>query len=221
MEAARAAAGGLTSVSLVRDAYDRRAAEYIELFGLMSSADGRDLRVVSSWADGLSGPVVDAGCGPGQWTDFLRRRGLDVRGVDQVPSFVSFARATYLEVPFSLGSLEQLEDAPGSVGGVLAWYSLIHYAPDAVQRPLREFARVLRPGGGLLVGLFTWGEVGEFSHAVAPAWRWPLEAFGRELVSAGFSVVATASRGMLARGRWGWSWRSGSEGPVDSTGQPL
>ncbi|WP_431218548.1 class I SAM-dependent methyltransferase [Leifsonia xyli] len=194
MEAARAAAGGLTSVSLARDAYERRAAEYIDLFGAISSADGRDLRVVSSWADGLTGPVVDAGCGPGQWTDFLRRRGLDARGVDQVPAFVSSARATYPDVPFSLGSLEQLGDAPGSVGGVLAWYSLIHYAPDAVQRPLREFARVLRPGGGLLVGLFTWVEVGEFSHTVAPAWRWPLDAFGRELVEAGFAVIGTTSR---------------------------
>ena len=184
----------MTAADAVRDAYAQRSAEYIDLFGSMSSVDPRDRALVAEWADGLSGPVVDAGCGPGQWTAFLRERRLDARGVDQVPEFIERARKVHPSVPFSLGSLESLDAAPSSVGGVLAWYSLIHYAPEDVGRPLREFARVLRPGGGLLVGLFTWDEVGPFDHAVAPAWRWPVDAFAAELAAAGFEVEDTRSR---------------------------
>ncbi len=52
-------------------------------------------------------------------------------------------------------------DASDSIGGVLAWYSLIHHEPSTIQRALGEFARVLRPGGGLLLGFFVGPEGGD------------------------------------------------------------
>lgn len=178
----------------VRDAYAKRSGEYVELFGTMESVHPLDAQLVATWADGLSGPVLDAGCGPGQWTDFLARRGLDARGVDQVPEFVVRARQTYPGVPFDLGSLDDVDAPSATLGGVLAWYSLIHYEPGTVQVPLREFARILRPGGGLLVGLFTWPELEPFGHAVVTAYRWPLEEFAEELDAAGFDVLETHER---------------------------
>jgi SAM-dependent methyltransferase len=181
-------------VSEVGRAYSERSAEYIELFGSTDSAHPLDRQLVATWADGLSGPVVDAGCGPGQWTDFLVRHGCDARGVDQVPSFVERAQGTYPGVPFEVGSIDELRDASGTAGGVLAWYSLIHHEPSAVQAPLREFARVLRPGAGLLVGLFTWPTVERFDHAVVSAYRWPLDGFAQELRTAGFEVLETHER---------------------------
>ncbi|WP_127794667.1 class I SAM-dependent methyltransferase [Agromyces sp. LHK192] len=178
----------------VRDAYGRRAAEYAELLGSMAATHPMDRTLVSSWAEPLDGPVLDAGCGPGQWTRFLRDRGADAHGLDQVPEFIEHARRTHPGPPFELGSLDALPDADGSLAGILAWYSLIHHDPGAIDRPLSEFARALRPGGGILLG-FVLGETTEpFDHAVVRAYRWTFDALGERLIAAGFEVVETHSR---------------------------
>lgn len=60
--------------------------------------------------------------------------------------------------------------------------------------PLTEFARVIRPGGGLLVGFFEGPAVEPFDHAATTAYRWPTADFERELVVAGFEVIETHTR---------------------------
>ncbi|WP_309080327.1 hypothetical protein [Zhihengliuella sp.] len=59
---------------------------------------------------------------------------------------------------------------------------------------LAELARVLRPGGGLLLGLFE-GTPGEsFEHAVATAYWWDAEAAGAALDEAGLDVLGVERR---------------------------
>ncbi|SDZ32994.1 class I SAM-dependent methyltransferase [Herbiconiux ginsengi] len=175
-------------------AYSRRAAEYIELFGEIGAAHPSDRHLIATWADTLEGPVIDAGCGPGHWTDHLAERGLDARGVDQVPEFIARARSTYPGVPFTLGSLNTLDAESGSIGGVLSWYSLIHHEPSTIGMPLREFRRVLRPGGEVLIGFLEGPVVEGYAHAVTPAYLWSVDALGEELQSAGFEVTESHVR---------------------------
>jgi SAM-dependent methyltransferase len=181
----------------VSRAYSRRAAEYTELFGSMGSVHPSDRQLVSTWADGIDGAVLDAGCGPGQWTDLLTRLGLDARGVDLVPEFIERARNAYPAVPFSLGSLDDLNPlgvVAESLGGLLAWYSLIHHEPPAIRMPLREFHRVLKPHGLLLIGFFEGPALEAFPHAVIRAYRWPVDALAEALADAGFDVVESHVR---------------------------
>ena len=196
-----------------RAAYSRRATEYIELLGSMSSVHPSDLRIVSTWASGVDGDLIDAGCGPGHWTNFLAQRGSTIRGIDQVPEFVGHAGEAFPGVDFAVGNLDSVDAATGSVGGILSWYSLIHYEPRTIQRPLREFSRALRPGGALLVGFFEGTSVEEFAHAVTPAYRWSVDAFSAELDNAGFDVFEShvrktvgersqATVSAVSRGQW-------------------
>ncbi|MDT2007566.1 class I SAM-dependent methyltransferase [Rhodococcus opacus] len=178
----------------VRESYSARSQEYTELFGSATSAHPSDRALVSSWAETLTGPVLDAGCGPGQWTDFLAECGPAVSGIDLVPEFVERARTQYPDRTFEVGGFEALDAATESLGGVLSWYSLIHHSPQDIQTPLAEFARVIRPGGGLLVGFFEGATVGTFDHAVTTAYRWPVAELGQELVTAGFEVIETHTR---------------------------
>jgi hypothetical protein len=55
----------------VRTAYSNRAEEYSRLLGSIGSAHPSDLHLVTQWASAIDGPVIDVGCGPGQWTDHL------------------------------------------------------------------------------------------------------------------------------------------------------
>jgi SAM-dependent methyltransferase len=104
------------------------------------------------------------------------------------------ARAKFPGIPFLEGNIDDLPLASHSVGGVLAWYSLIHHDPDAIDRVLDEFARALSADGTLLVGFFVGANVDTFDHAVVRAWRWSPDAFAERLVAAGFEVIETHTR---------------------------
>ncbi|MGR0160547.1 class I SAM-dependent methyltransferase [Paenarthrobacter nitroguajacolicus] len=178
----------------VAAAYSARAAEYTSLFGTISSTQPADQRLVLAWAKGLSGKIIDAGCGPGQWTDFLHSAGASIEGVDLVPEFVETAKRSYPDAQFSLGSLERLPTPDQSLAGILAWYSVIHTPPAYIGKVLDEFARCIKPGGGLLLGFFEGPAIEQFPHAVTPAYFWPVEELSARLQKAGFTVISTHSR---------------------------
>lgn len=174
--------------------YDARAAEYLAIVGDLDQMDPRDIATIQGWRDRTSGPVLDAGCGPGHWTAFLAEGGREVHGVDLSTEFVTVARSRYPGIRFDTGSFHELPVADSSLGGILAWYSLIHTQPAEVPHVLAEFARVLRPGGTILLGFFD-GEPREpFTHAVVTAYFWSAEALGELLRDAGFTVERSEHR---------------------------
>jgi SAM-dependent methyltransferase len=112
-----------------------------------------------------------------------------------VPTFVQRARSTYPGVRFDVGSIDEIDEPDASLGGILAWYSTIHHAPDRIAVPLAEFARTLRPGGSLLLGYFAGEGAAEvFDHAVVPAYRWPERELHAVLQDQGFEVTASYRR---------------------------
>lgn len=173
----------------VAAAYDFWADPYTELFGEVDALAPEDRALILRWARSRTGPLLDAGCGPGTWTRFLaQRRPAPVIGLDLSARFLAIARA---REPASLvvrGSLGSLPFPTGSLDGVLAWYSLIHTPPTQLDVVLAELRRVLRVGGSLLVG-FVDGTAGEpFDHRVTTAYAWTCEALGARLGAAGFAV---------------------------------
>ncbi len=180
----------------MRDAYGARSAEYIELFGGIDAAAEADRTAVLAWARGLAGPVVDVGCGPGQWTNFLSEHDLEIEGIDPTPEFVGAAQRRHPGVRFRIGQAEHLDvdDDDESLGGILAWYSLIHIDPALINSALTEFARGLRPGGGLALGFFEGPELASFDHAVTTAYYWPLELLSARIEACGFTVTGADRR---------------------------
>ncbi|MFJ3959314.1 class I SAM-dependent methyltransferase [Arthrobacter sp. NPDC090010] len=180
----------------VAEAYDQVAELYIELFGDEELADPADRDVIVQWAAGCRGPVLDAGCGPGHWSAALARRGVPVDGIDLSAQFLMRARRSCPELTFVQGDLRCLPYENGSRAGVLAWFSLIHFEEKQLRRALKEFHRVLAPGGGLLIGFFLQGgdEPRSFDHKVSPAWAWSSDWLAQELVSAGFLPIHSEER---------------------------
>ncbi|MBO1266672.1 class I SAM-dependent methyltransferase [Arthrobacter cavernae] len=182
------------SAENVRTAYAAKAHEYSTRFGSIDDVHAADQELVREWAQNLKGTAIDAGCGPGQWTNFIQSLGVSVEGVDLVPEFVDVARGLYPGVAFRVGYLEKLEVPGRSVAGILAWYSVIHTPPYEIHRVLAEFARCIAPGGSLLLGFFEGHAIEAFPHAVTPAYQWPVDEMTRLLSNTGFTVVEKHTR---------------------------
>ncbi|MFK3677424.1 class I SAM-dependent methyltransferase [Microbacterium sp. NPDC090218] len=178
----------------IREGYSARAAEYTGLFGDIAQMDAVDRERIGGWADGIDGRLLDAGCGPGHWTAFLVERGAAAEGIDLVPEFISTAVARFPRVPYRVASLLDADLDDGSLGGVLAWYSLIHASPGELPVLLAAARSALRHGGGLLVGFFDGPDGEPFPHAVTTAHHWSVDGMSALLKSAGFSVVDSETR---------------------------
>lgn len=184
----------MPAVSQVSDAYSARAGEYIALFGDIDAAHDVDRDAVLAWAKGLTGRIIDVGCGPGQWTNFLFANGIEVEGIDPTWEFIAAARRRFPGIQFRVGRAEQLDASDAGLGGILAWYSLIHTEPDRIDTALAEFARCLHPGGGLALGFFEGSEIAPFDHAVTTAYYWPLDRLTSRVEAQGFTVLETLTR---------------------------
>jgi len=95
------------------------------------------------------GTALDAACGTGRHTAYLHELGHRVTGVDASPDMLSQARTRLPDVDFHEADLHRLPLPDNAVDTVVCALALTHVAELAPV--LREFARVLRPGGHLVV----------------------------------------------------------------------
>ncbi|WP_205843670.1 class I SAM-dependent methyltransferase [Nakamurella deserti] len=156
---------------------------------------------------GTGAPVLDAGCGPGQWTELLADLGIAVRGLDVSSEMIAIARRHRPDLRFEVGSLLRTGAADHSLGGVLAHFSLIHLDPADLPSALAEFARALEPGAPLLLGMQVavepgaGGWVAHGDHRASPAYAWDLDALAAHLDRHGFTEMARLRIEPLEEGR--------------------
>lgn len=96
------------------------------------------------------GKVLDAGCGNGEFTAFIKNIGFDVVGIDIARAAIEKASNSCPEVSFYIGSLE--EKLPFHEGEFNAIWSteVLEHIFD-IHSYLSEFNRVLNEGGVLIL----------------------------------------------------------------------
>ncbi|MBV9605277.1 MAG: class I SAM-dependent methyltransferase [Solirubrobacterales bacterium] len=95
-------------------------------------------------------PVLDVGCGRGEFLELLREAEIPARGIDLDAGMVARARAKGLEVEQGDG-VELLERLPDrSQGAVFAAQVVEHLPYEGLLAFLRQAFRVLAPGGILI-----------------------------------------------------------------------
>ncbi|OON82777.1 class I SAM-dependent methyltransferase [Streptomyces tsukubensis] len=188
--------------TLTREGYDAAAPTYAELFRDSLRDSPLDRAILSAFAEVVrasgDGRVADLGCGPGHITAHLAESGLSVFGVDASPAMIELARQACPDLRFDVGSMDALDIADGTLGGVLSRWSIIHTPPEELPAILAEFHRVLAPGGHLLIGFSASGDPSHptqvFDHAVAPAYRWWPDHLAVTLRASGLAEVARMVR---------------------------
>lgn len=197
---------GMTDASdphAVRAAYDAVAVDYAALLRDELAAKPFDRALLGAFAElvlsGSAGPVADVGCGPGRVTAYLHGLGVETFGIDLSPAMVAVARLAHPDLRFEVGTMTALNLADGALGGILAWYSIIHTPPEHLPGVFAEFHRALGPGGYLLLAF----QVGDhcvhlehaYGHTVSlDAYRRSPDRIAELLTHAGFDVVARLVR---------------------------
>jgi SAM-dependent methyltransferase len=152
--------------------------------------------------------VLDAGCGSGQWAVGFAAFGCDVTAVDLSPEMLALTREHAASADVSLRVREgdfATNDDPDRTYDAIHCRCALQFHPDPAAA-LREFRRLLVPGGRLLASV-----PGALSPIYATSWRryierettntfmvpWELEALLHEL-------------GWVVQGGWGLAGRSGN-----------
>ena len=103
---------------------------------------------------GGPGSVLDIGCGPGVLINQMRSRGWRVRGTERSPSAAQQARDVF-HLDVSAVDVDELVAAGATYDSVVLWHVAEHlHTPEVT---VRAIARLLRPGGVLLVAVPNFG----------------------------------------------------------------
>lgn len=112
--------------------------------------------------------LLDAGCGSGQFAIAFAHLGCAVTAQDLSPAMVDrardHARDRGVEIAFRTGDITKLPDAPNAFDAIHARV-VLQFVPN-VPAALREFRRVLRPGGRLFASV-----PGSLSPIYNRSWR--------------------------------------------------
>ena len=122
----------------------------LRLFGLEEPVMHRQFASLPGRAsDGGPSRVLDAACGTGRHSAYLAGRGHQIVGVDRSSDMLARARQKVPAGDFREGDLDALPLDAESVDAVVCALALVHLAD--LTPAVREFARVLRPGGRVIV----------------------------------------------------------------------
>ena len=129
-------------------AYQQQAAGYDAEAG--GGLFATDETVVAEYLDGREpGVALDAACGTGRFAEFLARRGHRVIGVDSSPGMLAHARRRVPDGEFHVAELDRLPLPDNCADVIVCALALVHV--PRLQPVMTEFARVLRPGGDLVI----------------------------------------------------------------------
>ncbi|MDQ2905185.1 MAG: methyltransferase domain-containing protein [Chloroflexota bacterium] len=185
----------------VSSSYDALAEEYVAHIYHELEYKPLDREWLARFAAtmGNPGPICDLGCGPGHVARYLHEQGAHVLGVDLSPRMIELARQLNDDIEFRVGNMIALPVADRSWSGIAAFYSIIHIPRTQIATVLREFWRVLRPGGEVLLAFHVGEEVRHFDTL----WEQPVSLdfifyqrawIEEHLRAAGFEIVESMER---------------------------
>jgi len=117
--------------------------------GTEASVKDRQTRYIARFAG--ADPVVDLGCGRGEFLELLRASNVEARGIDLDTEMVEHCRAKGLTVE-QRDALEYLSGLPdNSLGGIFAAQVVEHLPAFDLVRLVREACRTLQPSGALVI----------------------------------------------------------------------
>lgn len=137
----------------IENAYDGMAKEWADAFSGEHDKKPKDIEILQGFSEiiGKRKPVWDFGCGPGNTAGYLKKLGIEVSGLDLSGKILEEARKLHPGIDFQKGNILELSFDDNSIAGIVAFYAIVHFTEEQVNRAFREIFRVLKPGGVFLL----------------------------------------------------------------------
>jgi SAM-dependent methyltransferase len=97
-------------------------------------------------------PILEAGCGMGQYVKALSTRGYMVEGVDYAEKTIAEVKRLDRELQVKVGDVYSLDVQDGYYGAIIS-FGVLEHNSTGPQSGLTEFHRALRDGGKLIVSV--------------------------------------------------------------------
>jgi len=162
------------SVKTVRENYDRLAKEYTNRFFDELRHKPLDRELLDRFAEQTRGrgEVCDLGCGPGHVAHYLHDANVSVFGLDLSPGMLEEARRRTPGILFREGNMLSLDIPDGTLAGITAFYAIVNLPKEFLIFAFQEMARVLMPGGLLLIAFHVGSEWFDPRNCGAYQQRW-------------------------------------------------
>lgn len=120
-----------------RDDIKRRVSVYLDI-------------VRAAGAGTATAPILDVGCGRGEWLEVVSEAGLRGMGIDLNDVLARHCRQLGYDVAHGDALVYLAHQAPGSIGALTLFHIVEHLSLRALMELLEQAMRVLRPGGVLI-----------------------------------------------------------------------
>jgi len=191
---------------------------YVNTFdSIMLGAMGGARNAVAAALAGVDS-AIDIGCGGGRVAQSMVAQGIDdVWGLDPSPYLLKQAHEAVPDVKFVQGSAERIPFSDERFGGIGICFLLHEIPPKYASQALREFHRVLKPGGLISIAEPSPLQMEESSFALLKkyGWKGPYFKLLARMVFEPF-VDAWHKRDLAS-----WFFEHGFEMVVDDVGMPL
>ena len=188
-----------------RSTYDRVARRYAEEISGELEDKPFDREFLDRFADSVKGRgrVVELGCGPAHVANHLALGGVDISGLDLSAGMVAEANRLFPDLEVVVGDMLALPFGDSALGGLIAFYSIIHFDDDQLATAFSEMARALEDSGLVALAFHIGDEVVHREQwwdmpVVLDARFLPVELVTKLLLSAGLEIVTSEERGPYA-----------------------
>ena len=165
---------------------------------------GAEFRIMKPYLASLpqDARILDGGCGLGEWTVALGRKGYKMLGIDVSAETISKLREFFPDAEFAVADIRDTKLPSENFDAYISWGVFEHFE-EGMQRCVREAYRLLRPGGLLFITVpfdnlrhSLAGPLASGRETVSQGramrfyqWRLTRAELARELVVGGFEVV--------------------------------
>lgn len=131
--------------------YDKIAQAYTKEF----FEDKVDIKYLDKFLSLLprKAKILDVGCGPGNFTKYFLEKGFSTEGIDLSTEMLKIARKMVPKSTFKVMDMRKLKYPHKSFDGLCIAYSLYHVPSNQTTCVLKEFYRVLKPRGIMILML--------------------------------------------------------------------
>ncbi len=187
--------------NIIKNAYDNAAKAYADKCFYELYDKPLDKKLYDLFFERIAnkGVVLEIGCGPGEISNYLKMKGIEIIGLDISEKMIEIAKQLNPFIDFRIGDVFNLKFKDNSVAGIVAPYLIVNFKLDDIPKAFSEIHRVLMEKGQLLISFHSGSQEIEVNDFFVKGNKIPYTYFDSneikdKLIETGFKIIEYINR---------------------------